>query len=153
MARELTPKQRRFVEEYLVDLNAKQSAIRAGYSERTAEEQGYQLLRKTSVARAIEAAMSERSARTALTADYVLLGLQEVAERCLQHKPVMEWDRESRSMVQATTAKGEGIWEFDSAGANRAFELLGKHLKLFVDRQEVNAEVRRRYVDESADEP
>lgn len=57
----LTPKQQRFVEEYLIDLNATQSAIRAGYSEKTADSIGLQLLRKTQVAEAIAGAKAERS--------------------------------------------------------------------------------------------
>jgi hypothetical protein len=51
----LTAKKRRFVDEFLVDSNAKQAAIRAGYSKKTAEQQGYQLLQKTSVMATIEA--------------------------------------------------------------------------------------------------
>ena len=53
----LTPKQKLFVAEYLVDLNATQAAIRAGYSEKRASEIGYQLLRKTTVQAAIQEAM------------------------------------------------------------------------------------------------
>jgi phage terminase small subunit len=56
----LTPKQARFVEEYLVDLNAKQAAIRAGYSPKTAEVQGCRLLRNVQVAAAIQRAQAER---------------------------------------------------------------------------------------------
>ena len=59
MAR-MTQKQKQFVEEYLIDLNATQAAIRAGYSPQTAQEQGYQLLQKTSVQSAIGKAMAER---------------------------------------------------------------------------------------------
>ena len=54
----LIDKQQRFVDEYLIDLNATQAAIRAGYSEKTAEQQGYQLLQKTSVLKAIEEAQN-----------------------------------------------------------------------------------------------
>ena len=57
----LTPKQQRFVEEYLIDLNATQAAIRAGYSEKTADSIGLQLLRKTQVAEAIAGAQEVRS--------------------------------------------------------------------------------------------
>lgn len=72
MAAALTPKQQRFVEEYLVDLNATQAAIRAGYSEKTAAETGYENLRKPQIAEAIAKAQSERSERTQITADRVL---------------------------------------------------------------------------------
>jgi phage terminase small subunit len=77
----ITAKQRRFVEEYLVDLNATQAAIRAGYSARTAEQQGYQLLQHPSVAEAVRAAQAERSGRVAVDADMVVAGLLTEARR------------------------------------------------------------------------
>lgn len=68
----LTPKQAEFVRQYLVDLNATQAAIRAGYSARTAEWIGPQLLGKTHVAKAVQAAIEARSRRTEISADRVL---------------------------------------------------------------------------------
>ncbi len=68
----LTPKQQRFVVEYLVDLNGTQAAIRAGYSAKTAEQMAYQLLQKTSVKKAISAARKDQQDRTEITADRVL---------------------------------------------------------------------------------
>ncbi len=68
----LTEKQRRFVEEYLIDLNATQAAIRTGYSEKRASEIGYQQLQKTTVQEAIQKAKVERSKRVEITADRVL---------------------------------------------------------------------------------
>ena len=62
----LTPKQKLFVDQYLIDLNATQAAIRAGYRPINAEQMGYQLLQKTSVSDAISKAMAERSRRTVL---------------------------------------------------------------------------------------
>jgi phage terminase small subunit len=75
----MTPKQQRFVEEYLVDLNATQAAIRAGFSKATAEQQGHQLLKKTSVAEAIKKTMDDRAKRTGITADRVLEELGKIA--------------------------------------------------------------------------
>lgn len=74
----LTPRQARFVEEYLVDLNATQAAIRAGYSKKTAQEQGSRLLSNVIVAAAIEAAKGERSKRTEITQDMVLRELAKI---------------------------------------------------------------------------
>jgi len=71
-SRGLTPKQQRFVEEYLVDLNATQAAIRAGYSARTAEWIGPQLLGKTHVAEAVRAGRESLSKRTEITQERVL---------------------------------------------------------------------------------
>ncbi len=71
----MTPKQQRFVDEYLVDLNATQAAIRAGYAKKRAAEQGYELLQKTTVQAAIAEAQEARSKRTQITVDRVLTEL------------------------------------------------------------------------------
>lgn len=75
----LTEKQQRFCDEYLIDLNATQAAIRAGYSEKTAMEQGYQLLQKTSVQEYIEERKADRVERTEITQDMVLKELAIIA--------------------------------------------------------------------------
>lgn len=74
----MTPKQQRFVEEYLVDLNATQAAIRAGYSARTAEKIGSENIRKPEIAKAIGEAQRRRSKRTEITQDRVLKELARV---------------------------------------------------------------------------
>ncbi len=74
-----TSRQARFVDEYLIDLNATQAAIRAGYSRKTAQEQGSRLLSNVMVAAAIEKAMAERSQRTEITQDQVLKDLARIA--------------------------------------------------------------------------
>lgn len=127
----LTRKQRCFVDEYLIDLNGTKAAIRAGYSAKNANRHASRLLSKDHVSHAIEEAQEARSKRTEITQDWVLTGLREVAERCLQKVPVMEFDRTERRMVQAQDEEGKDVWQFDSTGANRSFELLGKHLGLF----------------------
>ena len=75
----LTPKQARFVQEYLIDLNAAQAAIRAGYSAKTARVIGHENLTKPDIAAAIEKAMAERAERTELTADWVVDELRKIA--------------------------------------------------------------------------
>jgi len=127
----LTERNIRFCEEYLVDLNATQAAIRAGYSEKTAAEQSSRLLKNVKISALIQEMRDKRSTRTEITQDYVLRGLQEVAERCLQRVPVMKWDYNERQMVQVKDDDDNNVWQFDSAGANRAFELLGKHVGVF----------------------
>lgn len=125
----LTDKQTAFVREYLVDLNATQAAIRAGYSERTASRIGPQLLGKTWVREAIEKAQAKRARRVEVTQDYVLSNLVEVVERTMQRAPVMD-----RKGEQVTDEEGRAVWTFDAKGANRALELLGKHLGIFTDK-------------------
>lgn len=116
----LTPKQQRFVNEYLVDLNATQAAIRAGYSPRTARNQASDLLAKPDIQDAIRSARAEQQARTQITADYVLRRLRLEAHR---------------------TGKGS-----QHSARVRALELLGRHLGLWVeagDGQQVVVQVIR----------
>jgi phage terminase small subunit len=129
----LTDKQAIFCEEYLIDLNGTR-AYKAAYkvkNEKTASVNAARLLANAKISSHITALKTERSKRTEITADYVLSGLKEVAERCLQKSPVMKWDYEAKAMVQVEDEEGRDVWTFDSGGANRAFELLGKHVGLF----------------------
>jgi len=146
---DVTDRQQAFIDEYLIDMNATQAYKRAGYkckNDKVAEVSSCQLLRNPIISRAIEEKLQERSARTEITADYVLTGLQEVAERCLQKKPVMVFDKVDKCMKQATQEVEDetgqvveaSVWTFDSTGANRAFELIGKHLQLFTDKLKVD---------------
>lgn len=133
-ADQLTVKQRRFAEEYLKDTNATKAYQRAGYSakkESTAHVNSSRLLHTAKVQAYIQELMDERSHRTAIDADYVLRGIKEATERCMQHKPVMEYDKGLQEYVPT------GEYEFDSRGAFKGYELLGKHLKLFTDQHEV----------------
>lgn len=85
----LTAKQARFVEEYLVDLNAAAAARRAGYTHKRSEAVGYDLLTKTDIQAAIEAAQKERSARTGITADRVIAEIAKIA--FADPRKVMAW--------------------------------------------------------------
>lgn len=125
----LTDKQKEFVRQYLVDLNATQAAIRAGYSMKTAYRQGADLLQKTSIREAIEKAQAKRARRVEVTQDYVLSNLVEVVERTMQRAPVTD-----RKGEQVTDEEGRAVWTFDAKNANRALELLGKHLGIFTDK-------------------
>lgn len=106
----LTEKQKRFVQEYLVDLNATKAAIRAGYSAKRASELGYQLLHKTTVQAAIDKALKERSKRTEVTQDYVITKLKEIC------------DKEASDMTESPLRYSNQL---------KALELLGKHVGAF----------------------
>ena len=75
--KKMTARQQRFVVEFLVDLNATQAAKRAGYSEKTAQEQSSRLLTKVIVQEAVAEAMRARTERTKIDQDWVLSGLQD----------------------------------------------------------------------------
>ena len=140
----LTPKQARFVAEYLVDLNATQAAIRAGYSDRVSSEIGYQLLQKTSVQSAIDACQRERSARTGVTADRVVKEIARVAFSNLSD--VMEWTPagiEVKRSDEIAPDAAAAIAEISETNAGlkvklhnkvAALEQLAKHVGLYNDR-------------------
>lgn len=131
----LTPRQDRFVEEYLVDLNATQAAIRSGYSVKTADQQGPRLLANPKIAARIQELMEGRSKRTEITADYVLTTIRETVDRCRQVAPVL--DRKGKQVYVETPDGAEvPAFAFDSGGVLKGCELLGKHLKLFTDKHE-----------------
>lgn len=125
----LTDKQKEFVRQYLVDLNATQAAIRAGYSVKTASRIGPELLGKTCVREAIEKAQAKRAKRVEVTQDYVINNLVEIVERTMQRRPVTD-----RKGEQVTDEEGRAVWCFDAKSANKALELLGKHLGVFTDK-------------------
>ena len=110
----LTAKQERFVAEYLIDLTATQAAIRAGYSEKTASETGYENLRKPQIAEAVQKALAERSERTEVTQDYVLTTIRDTMERCKQAEPVVYQNGDS---VLIDTPDGEmaRAYKFDAS--------------------------------------
>lgn len=91
----LTKKQEMFVKEYLVDLNATQAAIRAGYSTKTAGVIGVENLRKPLIQTAIQRAMGERSARVELTADNVLRELRDL----VFHNPKNYYDQNGKLLA------------------------------------------------------
>lgn len=118
----MTPKQARFVEEYLIDLNATQACIRAGYSAKTADRIGPELLGKACVAEAIQKAKDARSMRTEITQDLVLRDIQAIKESAMQHK----------------TDQGGHIVMVDYTAALKSCELQGKHLGMWTDKMQLS---------------
>lgn len=147
----LTVKQRMFVEEYLIDLNATQAAIRAGYSAKTADQQGSRMLANVKVQQAIAERMAERSKRTGVNQDRVVLELAKIAFvrmtdvvdsngrikegasaddlSCIESIKYKESDNEFGGSVER---------EVKIASKLKALELLGKHLGMWNDKLDVN---------------
>ncbi len=151
----MTAKQRRFCDEYLIDLNATQAAIRAGYSPKTANEQGARLLANVSVQEAIAKAMAERSKRTGISQDRVIQELARIAfvnqqnvinpEDASVKEDATEDDLACIQSVKVKTmdgAKGKLVErEVRLNDKMKALELLGKHLGMFKDKLEVDADM------------
>ncbi len=123
----LTPKQERFVQEYLVDLNATAAARRAGYSAKTADRTGPALLGKTCVSQAVQAAMQARRQRTEVTQDYVIDRLREITDMAASDAPDSALKYANKLKALELLGRHLGAWEpKDSAPADSghaAFEL------------------------------
>jgi|CZCA01.1.fsa_nt_gi phage terminase small subunit len=163
-ARQLTQKQRHFVQEYLVDLNATQAAIRAGYSERTAHVQGPRLLGNVRVQVAIQEALRQREKRTEITQDRVLTELAKIGfadiRDYLEYKtektvvaygddgePIIDYRQiidviDSKnvdtSAIQEVSISKDGTFKFKLYDKQKALNDIGRHLGMFVDKTEVS---------------
>lgn len=155
-------KQNRFVQEYLIDLNATKAAIRAGYSKKTAEQIGYQLLQKTSVQGKIQKAMEARGARTQVTQDMIITELAIIGFSDLKNyldvnddtgaikakgfdqmpknsSRALESIQEDRAIKE--NADGDSVTVYDKVKFKlhdkvKSLELLGKHFGMFIDKHE-----------------
>jgi phage terminase small subunit len=149
----LTDKQQCFVDEYLIDLNATQAAIRAGYSAKTADQQGSRMLANVKVKQAVAEKQAQRSKRTGVNQDRVVLELAKVAFAkmtdivdsngrikedaspddlaCIESIKYKESDNEYGGSVER---------EVKIASKLKALELLGKHLGMWSDKFNVTVE-------------
>lgn len=158
----ITRKQKLFVQEYLIDLNATQAAIRAGYSPDTAGEIGSENLKKPDIRASIDKAMAERSRRTGINQDRVLMELAKIA--LLNPQQVVNLNdatiREdalpedlaavaSVKVKRFPTKEGEGIIEREIKfyDKSKALELAGKHLGMFRDKVDVNVQTSEKLDD------
>lgn len=151
----LTPKQKAFCDEYLIDLNATQAAIRAGYSPKTAKEIGAQNLTKLNIRTYIDKAVAERSKRTGINQDRVIRELARITfvnandvidmNGATLKKGATEDDTAAIASVKVKTIPtkdGEGTErEIKLTDKLKALELLGKHLGMFKDKVEVSGEL------------
>ena len=145
----MTKKQKRFVEEYLIDLNATQAAIRAGYSPDTAQQMGSENLSKPVIKACLDRAMAERSKRTGVNADRVVRELAKIAfvnaadvinaEDATLRNDACEDDTAAIQSVKVKTFGEDGLErEIKMADKLKALELLGKHLGMFKDKVELS---------------
>lgn len=145
----LTDKQEAFCLEYIIDLNATQAAIRAGYSEKTANAQAGRLLSKVSIQEEISRRKSERSESTKIDAEYVLNRLKEIDELDIidilsddlnAFKPLKEWPKSWRTSINGLDMKTiiEGgdqpvealVQKIKWPDKTKNLELIGRHVNI-----------------------
>lgn len=146
----LTDKQEQFCLEYLTDLNATQAAIRAGYSENTANEQGSRMLAKVNVQKRIAELQAERAERLQIQQDDILRELASIAFASPAHymdvvradgtsrilvKPTAEWTEQQKAAVTSIKNTPNGV-EIRLSDKVKALELLGKHLGMFTGKKD-----------------
>jgi len=124
----MTAKQIRFCEEYLIDLNATQAAIRAGYSEESAGQIGHENLKKHEIIAYVEKRQQAIADALEITPEWVVLRFKEISDRSMQAIPV--YDKEGNET---------GEFQYDSSGANKATEMLGKYLNLFTQKVDITS--------------
>lgn len=159
----LTDKQEQFCLEYLTDLNATQAAIRAGYSENTANEQGSRMLAKVNVQKRIAELQAERAERLQIQQDDILRELASIAFASPAHymdvvqadgtsrilvKPTAEWTEQQKAAVISIKNTPNGV-EIRLSDKVKALELLGKHLGMF-NRKELDVAVTQSAMDKDA---
>lgn len=149
----LSDKQQMFVAEYLIDLNATQAAIRAGYSKKTAQRIGSENLSKPLIQESIQSAMAERSERTNITQDRVLqelarLGFSDLRKTMTEGGALLDpqdWDDDTAASIAAVEVVTTFTGETDENGnkvpeytkkiktwdKNAALEKLAKHLGMY----------------------
>jgi len=149
---DLTPLQRCFVEEYLIDLKGAAALRRAGYKERAAASRASKLLRKPAVAAAVKKAMEKRSHRTQIAADRVLReyariafadirDLTEVKDEALQVKALDDLSADDAAAIAELTIDGKGKGtKIKLHDKKRALDAIARHLGLFGKRQEPGGE-------------
>ena len=127
----LTDKQVKFVNEYMIDMNATAAYQRAGYdcSEEAARRAGSRLLTNVDIRTELDKRQKVIQEKAGISAQWVLDNLKYVAERCMAPEPM--YDKEGNIIE----------WRFDSSGANKALESIGKHLGMFKDKLEVTGSV------------
>jgi len=153
--KKLSPKQERFRQEYLIDLNATQAAIRAGYSKKTARSIGQRLLTNVDIQKEIQKFMKKREKRTQITQDRVLeelyyLGFSNIQDyikastdgfivfKCMDEIP----EEKARAIEAIKVCVKEGKIEFKLHSKTKTIEMIGRHLGMFTDNLNVRGTIK-----------
>ena len=125
LEKKLKTKEIRFCRELLSDDNGTAAAIRAGYSEKSARQAAYKLLQREEIVEYKILIAKEAYEKIGIVPEVIALQIHEILQRCMQKKPVMEWDPDSREYVET------GTWTFDAKNALGAAKLMGESVGMF----------------------
>jgi len=134
IGKHLTERQRRFVEALLVCGRTRDAAISAGYSEKNADSQASRMLKNDKVLAYRRAYAIQEYDKLGMSPQKVLLDLMELYKRCMSAEPVLEWQEVDKKMRLVPN----GEWQFDTRGALKALELIGKQMGMFGAKVEVS---------------
>lgn len=122
---------KRFADRYFETLNGAESARYAGYAESGAKQEAVRLLERDDVSEYLQSLRAEYSAKTGITKEWVIKRFEHISDACVKAKPVMRWDASLKEFVPVEDEHGNPVYEFDSSGANKATEMLGKIIGIF----------------------
>ena len=120
-----------FCEEYVISLNATQSAIKAGFSEKSARSQACELLTNPNIQAYIDHLRAEAKKRTQVDTDYVIGTLVKVCESAQEGKVKQRYDYKEKCFVTVEDDEGNAVWERDNMAIIKSSELLGKYLGIW----------------------
>ena len=130
LGRDLNPQYRKFVQEWMVDMNATRAAIAAGYSEKSAAQTASRLMRRTDIRSYRDALMAEAFEDLGVTRHSIASRVWEIYERCMQKKPVLIWSTADKEWIES------GVWQFDTKGALKALAMMLEMLPEMEDEDE-----------------
>ena len=132
----LTPQQEKFCRAYVLNgCKQKEAAISAGYSPKTASAQASRLLTNVNILSRVHAIQIEELKKLSVTPESVIMKYLEIYDRCMQNKPVMEWDYSEHKLVET------GEYTFDSKGAINALSKIGDYLAMFTKKIEHSGKI------------
>jgi len=127
---------KRFADRYFETLNGTQSAIYAGFSTDTAKQQAWQLLQREDIQEYLQSLRAEYSEKSGLTKEWVMKRFEHISDACVKAKPVVQWDAGLKEFIPVEDEYGNPVYEFDSSGANKATEMIGKIIGVFAQDNE-----------------
>ena len=133
------PRFEKFCQHYAIYMHMTHAAIAAGYSQKSAYNQGSRLMKRDDIRARVHAIQENMTTELGITEGSILKRLNDIADKCMQEGAVKAKDPETGKEITLCYKK------LDSAGANRALELLGKQLGMF--KENISADITQRFTE------